>query len=492
MLPELVNIHHWRFTHQVEPLRAIADAELVDAFHLPAVRALVNYRWLQVKPYFYLQFVLYVLFLACMTAFSDNLGSSDDALTPISEIYAASQKNRDVYHVAIVGLILNFWFLIGELVEFYSVGLSYFSDIWNYFDLGTHIMYIVAFVLFVQRSREEWTFAAVTILLVWFKLLSFFRGFQGAGIFVRLVFRMAYEIRYFMLIWAVVLLGFANAYIMMLPVGTADYITMPIALVSIFDGAFQGLDLWIRNSSDPFLFEGDPSLYNLQLVVFVIFTLIATLLMLNLLIAFMGSVFQEVMAVSEPSYLLGKAGLILSLENLFFHSKKTQKSEAWLHLVAPLNGNMWSVVEPHAGHRHVGHQHVGQQHVRQQHVGQQHAGYQHIGFQIRSEPPTNKSEAITALQTQISELKGDVARLSESTAAILEALSAQSTFLDEMRHLLLKRPSDRAHEAQRARAPSTPPPAGGSLFDRRLSSTQRQLALSVAFDTQKTTFYSIR
>ncbi len=57
---------------------------------------------------------------------------------------------------------------------------------------------------------------------------------QGAGVFVRLVFQMAYEIRYFMLLWTVVFIGFANAYVMLLPASIPSFLNMGVALSSTF------------------------------------------------------------------------------------------------------------------------------------------------------------------------------------------------------------------------------------------------------------------
>ena len=202
----------------------------------------------------------------------------------------------------------------------------------------------------------------MTMLLVWFKLLSFFRGFRGSGVFTRLVLRILYEIRYFLLVWIVILLGFANAYMIVFQGNNLAYLTDPSAdlhfvnlgdaLVNMFKGSIGGgLDLVWRgdvqfpngaqyNGTFPI---GDSNLYNLQLVLYIMFSLVCNVLLLNLLIAQMSSVYDQVNHVAAAQYRLDKAKLMIGLEASFLRFESKSKSPIWLHVVAPKTSSFWEI-----------------------------------------------------------------------------------------------------------------------------------------------------
>ena len=197
------------------------------------------------------------------------------------------------------------------------------------------------------------TVAAITILFNWFKVLSYFRGFRGAGVYTRLVLQIVYEIKYFLLVWTVVLLGFANAYYMLFRGNDPEYDTDPdqlghfynlgLAFVSVFKGSTGGgIDLHMHG--DVFPFPPSPNgtqLYDLQFFLFIFFTLTCQILLLNMLIAQMASVFVEMTRSSAAQYRIDKAKLLIALEGLFLRRDKQTKSERWLHVIAPVYHDLW-------------------------------------------------------------------------------------------------------------------------------------------------------
>ena len=222
-------------------------------------------------------------------------------------------------------------------------------------------MIICVAILHGVRAKEQFPVAAVTIIIIWFKILSYFRGFRGAGVFTRLVLRILYEIRYFLMMWSVVLLGFANAYIIIFQGDNAAYYSDPTgdlrvrnlgtAFITMFRGSTGGgLDLiWRGDTIYPNgALEGDGSfpigntqLYNLQLFLFVVFTLCCNVLLLNLLIALMSSVFVSISEKASAQYRLDKTRLMIGLEEMFLYSNKQLQSPRWLHVVAPKEDRFW-------------------------------------------------------------------------------------------------------------------------------------------------------
>ena len=193
LLPEVTNLSYWR-AHQIpDPLEVLAYHGVRSAFTLQSVRGVLAFRWERVKTWFYLQFVLYLIFLGSCTAFTINM-ARDDVTLSLTKVYASGQS-QTCLGFGFVALVINTWFLFGEIREFYTLKLTYFKDEWNALELLGHILVNIVAILHGVRANEEFPVAAVTILLVWFKMLSFFRGFRGIGVFTRLVMRILYEIK---------------------------------------------------------------------------------------------------------------------------------------------------------------------------------------------------------------------------------------------------------------------------------------------------------
>jgi F0F1-type ATP synthase membrane subunit b/b' len=348
-LPNLTNVDYWRLPSKTDPLQAIVEAELVDAFSTPAVRSLLSHRWRHVRNYFFVNAFLYLLFLGSATSFS-LLISEDMESDSLATVYR-SDSSRAQLAFGFIALVLNVWFMLAELIEARGSGWAvYVSEVWNYIDLGSHFLVFATAILHGTRSRRQYAVAAVTILMLWFKLLSFLRGFQGSGVFVRLLFAIGFKIRYFLLVWAIVIIGFANAFIILFRAGLptsvdGQFSNLGTSFVNAFKGAVSGADLYFRNTpadTANVAFADHSDLYNLQLILYVMFTLVANTLMLNMLIALMGSVYNDVVAVARSQFRLERAKLLLSLENLFLLKKaRGSTAELWLQVVAPVNGDMW-------------------------------------------------------------------------------------------------------------------------------------------------------
>ena len=80
------------------------------------------------------------------------------------------------------------------------------------------------------------------------------------------------------------------------------------------------------------------------MVTYILFTLACNVVLLNLLIALMGSVFDKVADVASAQYRLDKTKLMISLERLFLYRESQLKSKRWLHVIAPENGMFWTGV----------------------------------------------------------------------------------------------------------------------------------------------------
>ena len=210
--------------------------------------------------------------------------------------------------------------------------------------------------------------------MVWIKLLSFFRGIPGFGEFVLLIVRIFYEIRYFLVIWSIILFGFGSAYIIIFQGGNNPtngttffddpnasnttfnwhFLNFGVSFVNMFkgstggglDGVFRG-DAQFANGAGAG--NGFPisnsELYNLQLILYVLFSLACNVILFNLLIALMSAVYEDASASAAAQNLHNGTQLLMDMEkfksNFVRVNKKKLNIGEWLHIIAPDESQFW-------------------------------------------------------------------------------------------------------------------------------------------------------
>lgn len=109
------------------------------------------------------------------------------------------------------------FFLFFEMIVALRSGLEYFSDPFNYIDLSSFALNIIL-VIDTHRhgygSKVSETIRAITslaVILMWFKVFYWMRLFDSTSFYVKLIRETVYDIRYFLILFIVILLTFANA-----------------------------------------------------------------------------------------------------------------------------------------------------------------------------------------------------------------------------------------------------------------------------------------
>ena len=115
--------------------------------------------------------------------------------------------------VTILGMI---YFGIYELIQMYRERLDYFTEIWNWFDMGSIILN--TFLLINLLGNKKWmekenmvTLVFVAVFILWWKLIYWFRLFESTSFYIRLILDTIAGIGYFFSIFVVLLLAFSNA-----------------------------------------------------------------------------------------------------------------------------------------------------------------------------------------------------------------------------------------------------------------------------------------
>jgi hypothetical protein len=232
----------------------------------------------------------------------------------------------------------------------WQVVLSHFArDMWNVVDVLVSLAGIIglAMVLVVhQLSNSSRCLLSLCSVLMWFKILYYLRPFSSSGPLgesiktalhrcsnancdcfydnqtVVMILKIAYEIRFFILVLFCVLCGFAQAFwLLSNKHEDLEFGTVSKAVLNAF--------LYMLGNINDSTFSGTvaPAFATALLVVFLIFMMI---LMLNLLIALMGDTFSIVRSQGQALWRKEQAAIIF--EQCFL-LEKTINTHEFIHVL---------------------------------------------------------------------------------------------------------------------------------------------------------------
>ena len=93
-------------------------------------------------------------------------------------------------------------------------GISYINSFWNWLDC---LSYSLVFLSVIDQNlsedgAENHIMYAFTIIFLWFNVLSFLRPYHWSGPLIRMVVQIVIDLRMFMLIMFLLVVGFALAF----------------------------------------------------------------------------------------------------------------------------------------------------------------------------------------------------------------------------------------------------------------------------------------
>ncbi|GAB5568864.1 transient receptor potential cation channel subfamily V member 5 [Prionailurus iriomotensis] len=259
------------------------------------VKELVSLKWKRYgQRYFHILGALYMLYMICFTAcciyrpLKFRLGNRTDPRDNtvlqqklLQEAYVTQQdKIRLVGElVTIMGAVI---ILLLEIPDIFRVGASrYFGQTilggpFHVIIITYACMVLVTMVMRLSNMNGEMVPMSIALVLGWCSVMYFARGFQMLGPFTIMIQKMIFgDLMRFCWLMAVVILGFASED----PSNLGQFYDYPMALFSTFE-------LFLTVIDGPANYEVNlPFMFG---IVYFAFTIIATLLMLNLFIAMMG------------------------------------------------------------------------------------------------------------------------------------------------------------------------------------------------------------
>ncbi|KAM5204988.1 transient receptor potential cation channel subfamily V member 6 isoform 2-T2 [Hipposideros larvatus] len=267
------------------------------------VKELVSLKWKRYgRPYFCLLGALYVLYIICFTmccVYRPLKPRTDNRTQPrdntlleqklLQEAYMTSQDGVRLVGelVTIIGAVI---ILILEIPDIFRVGVTRFfghtilGGPFHVLIITYAFMVLVTMVMRLTNTTGEVVPMSFALVLGWCNVMYFARGFQMLGPFTIMIQKMIFgDLLRFCWLMAVVILGFTSAFYIIFQTENPDklghFYNYPMALFSTFE-------MFLTIIDGPANYDVDlPFMYS---ITYAAFAIIATLLMLNLLIAMMG------------------------------------------------------------------------------------------------------------------------------------------------------------------------------------------------------------
>jgi hypothetical protein len=228
------------------------------------------------------------------------------------------KRNEDSYFywywiLLVINIMFSIYFFANEFRQLLKEGLGYLSSFWNYIDLippiGIFIICGFSIVEFLESQvndpsnpqenyhlfGEEFkrTVLALTTLFMWFKFLYFFRIFKPTGYLIRMIVTVVVDMRYFLIVLLVTILGFGNAFLV-ISLGNTD--EKNIFTTDFIDSFFYTYRMVLGDfATDEFGEVATPLIW----LLFLFFTVFNMIVMLNLLIAIISDSYAGVVQNAE-------------------------------------------------------------------------------------------------------------------------------------------------------------------------------------------------
>ena len=302
-------------------LKALIKTENIEIFSVSTISNIILYLW----GYYRLQIVLQVLipFLIYFTVFilystwvnhEKNQEGSDNG---DNKEYAIANLTMTI--LVILGILWMGYFEFRQLC-YYKLG--YFGSFWNLIDVASLSINIVTIVTDLAGINDEHhtPILAIATLLMWTKLCYFGRIFLDTAWMVRMIFSVTSDMGYFLLVFSLMVLAFANSNFILARNGSPRF-TGENFWFSIIDSYRTGIgdfrtDDYESNRDDVLVW-----------IIWLMNTFLIFIVLLNMLIAIISDTFERVHEsisnnlLKELSILMVETELLVSRKRLFSNKK---------------------------------------------------------------------------------------------------------------------------------------------------------------------------
>lgn len=218
--------------------------------------------------------------------------------------------------------------IVHEVLQWRHAGFaSSVRDVWNIMDVLSFVLIATINPLFLAAMGSFGTVSAaharqmdsaliiITALesiLLWSRVLYFLLAYQATGPLVRMILQIFRDIRYFMLLLACTMLGFAFAFYVLF-----NTISQNDARVT---EQFSSLGRAMTSTFCIMVGMVDPSIFwkasvpALAIVMFCLYIVVMLVMLFNLLIAILSDSYEKVKETEQVEFVKGRAKIIFELE----------------------------------------------------------------------------------------------------------------------------------------------------------------------------------
>ncbi|XP_053305982.1 transient receptor potential cation channel subfamily V member 5-like [Spea bombifrons] len=334
-LYDLTEIDTWGDPKSV--LNLVVSGEKKEArriLDLSPVKELVNRKWQRFgRPYFWSLAVLYILYMACVSFCCVNrpLKSKTENSTnprditifvqkPLKEAYSTPEDLARLggEMISVIGAIIILLLKIPDLLQIKNA--RYLTQAvqggpFTIIIISFPCLILVTLILRLTNTDGEVVPMSMVLVLGWCYVMYFARGFQMLGPFTIMIHKMIFgDLLRFCWLMAVVIFGFATAFYIIFQTEDASklghFYSYPMSLFSTFE-------LFLNVINSPTNYDVDlPYIFS---IIYFTFTVIANLLMLNLLIAMMGDTHWRVAQERDELWRAQVAATTVMLERKLPH-----------------------------------------------------------------------------------------------------------------------------------------------------------------------------
>jgi hypothetical protein len=327
----------------LQMMSVLSDAKYLDMMNIPFISYLVNYQWVSVQDNIKLQtlYPFYTL-LGLFTIFTFSVDLEE---------YAVKFNDWNWYsypgYMVINGLLMTniLYFLTIEFRQAKTNLSDYLSNFWNMTDLISYsfclmsvIFEMLDFPKFITRP-----IVATSVIILWIKLFYFLRVYDSTSQLIRMIIEIIKDMKYFMFVLLIGIIGFTGGlYVLQKGISvdcqdpndaecakeaeSNDFVGNNAIKSFIYTyrltlGDFQ-LDEFSKFEERGLVFE----FYYLWFI-FIFGSLFLVIVLLNLLIAIMGSTFEKVSNQLENLSIRERVLLVSENESLFDREKLFKKSQ---------------------------------------------------------------------------------------------------------------------------------------------------------------------
>ena len=318
-------------------VRAAVSTKMYRVFENEVVKAVISHKWNSyVKSLFLKELGLDVAMVLSLTL--------DAILHPTIEIAPS-------VILTAVTLSLCLYFVLNEFSQAIQAESlrEHYGGIWNVLDvlsLGSILLaYAVRF--FISTESSVLVFA-VALPLAYLNTLYYMQGFEESGKLVRMIIGITKGIGSFTTILTVCLVGFSFSFFILYTAGPGEYASAGGSGADegdVVDGPY-GLNNWAMSIFTGFLlllgdfnaeeFSASAS-YGLTLTLFVVFMFFINIIMLNLLIAIMGDIFDQIQETADAQFMIARAQIVLEFEGSLSEADRNSDKNfpTWLQVLVP-------------------------------------------------------------------------------------------------------------------------------------------------------------